>query len=78
MSAEDPTEELEEIMERAHAGRLPRRASEWADGAWATARDILDTIEDMQGRGVDAPTEMQAEVLENIYHGACRWLHREP
>lgn len=78
MSAEDPTEELEEILELARVGRLPRKAADWADDALSTAESILGTIDDMETAGVDAPTFGQSEALEHIYEGACRWLHREP
>lgn len=78
MSAEDPTDELDEILELVAAGKLPRKAADWADGAYGTATEILETIESMLANGVDAPTSGQEGALEKIYQGACRWLHRQP
>jgi len=78
VSAEDPTEELDEIIELCEAGKLPPQAGQWAEKACETAEGILETIDSMQSNGADAPTERQTEALTNIYEAACKWLKREP
>jgi hypothetical protein len=77
MPADDPTSELNEILKRVRAQRLPAEAGAWAKGALATATDILDTISNMESNRKEA-TDAQEEALKNIYIGACRWLHRLP
>ena len=77
MPADDPKSELNDILKRVRAQRLPAEAGAWAKGALATATDILDTISDMESNGKEA-TDAQEEALKNIYIGACRWLHRPP
>ena len=76
MSAEDPTEELDEMLDLVAAGELPKKAADWANSTSGTAEEILETIDSMVANGVDAPTGSQEEALYNIYVGACRWLHR--
>jgi len=76
MSAENPIEELDEIISLCEAGKLPAKAVEWAEGALETAEGILDTIDSMQADGRDAPTDEQASALENIYIAARKWLDR--
>lgn len=69
MSAEDPSEELQEILSRVKSGTLPQSAATWAI-------ECLDTVESI----LDSPSLSfsQEEALENIYLGACKWLHRKP
>lgn len=78
MSEDDPREELEEIIDLYNYHKLPKIAYEFASDALDTAGSILDTIEEMQDNGVDAPTANQEEALGNIYIAACKWLNREP
>jgi two-component SAPR family response regulator len=74
MSEEDPREELEKIIELYKKKHLPKKAYDWASDALETAESIIETIEDMQANGHDAPTSAQEEALENIYTAACNWL----
>jgi hypothetical protein len=69
MSAEDPTIELNEILMLVNSGKLPKKAAVWAKDCLDTAQDILDLYN---------LTDAQEEALENIYRGACKWLHRKP
>jgi hypothetical protein len=69
MSAEDPSEELQEILKRVKSGALPQSAATWAAECLDTVESILDS---------DSPSFSQDEALGNIYRGACRWLHRKP
>ena len=78
MPADDPTPELERILRRVENHRLPEKAGEWANGALDTVESIQNTISSMAERGLDVPTDAQANALEKIYIGACRWLHIEP
>jgi hypothetical protein len=78
MPYDDPTEELNEIIYLANSGKLPSKAFEWASSALDTAEDILESIDTMQSKGIDAPTYSQEDALENIYKGACKWLHITP
>jgi len=77
MSYDDPTPELEEIIAKAEAGELPRKALTFATDAQVRVASILETIESMSDNGLD-PTTAQEDALENIYRGACKWLHRKP
>lgn len=74
MSEEDPREELEKIIELYLEKHLPKKAYDWASDALETAESIIETIEDMQASGHDAPTSAQEEALGNIYTAACNWL----
>ena len=78
MPEDDPREELEEIIDLYHDHKIPEIAYDFATDALNTAESILDTIDDMQANGADAPTSNQEEALENIYVAACNWLKREP
>jgi hypothetical protein len=69
MSAEDPSEELQEILLRVKSGTLPAKAASWA-------ADCLDTVESILEH--ESLTFSQDEALESIYRGACTWLHRKP
>lgn len=69
MSADDPSEELQEILSRVKTGALPRNAATWASGTLDTVESILEH---------ESLSISQEEALENIYRGACRWLHRTP
>ncbi len=74
----NPLQELIEIQQRVKAGRLPQKAEDFARKAFATAQGILEVIEDMESKNLDAPTAAQSTALLNIYRGACRWLHISP
>lgn len=76
MSEEDPREELKEIFDLYNDHHLPKKAYEWAVSAYDTADDIINTIEDMEANGHDAPTSSQEDALYNIYKAACNWLIR--
>lgn len=69
MPAEDPTEELQEIISRVNSGALPHGAAAWATGCLDTVESILDSY---------SLSFSQEEALEKIYRGACKWLHRKP
>ena len=71
MSAEIPVEELDEILDLCAQHHLPQAAEDWATSAKETAESILETIDTMLANWVDAPTERQAEALDNIYRAAC-------
>ncbi|KHE93294.1 MAG: hypothetical protein K8F52_16715 [Candidatus Scalindua rubra] len=76
MPEEDPTEELEEIIELYQNKQIPQEAFDWANGALETTEGILETIESMDANGHDVPTPAQEEALENIYVAACNWLKK--
>ncbi len=76
MSEEDPREEIQEIIDLYHDHHMPEIAYKWAVGAFETADSIMETIEDMQARGHDAPTVAQEEALSNMYNAACKWLRK--
>jgi hypothetical protein len=76
MSDEDPREELDEIIDLYNNHHFPKKAYEWARSAYSTADEIIDTIEDMQANGHDAPTSSQEDALSNIHRAACNWLKR--
>lgn len=76
MSEEDPREELEEIIDLYDNDHMPEIAYQWAIDALETAESIVETIEEMQSKGLDAPTYSQEEALINIYNAACNWLRR--
>ncbi|MEX2524868.1 MAG: hypothetical protein WD750_07915 [Gammaproteobacteria bacterium] len=76
MSEEDPREELEEIIDLYNNHHMSKMAYQWAIDALDTAESIIETIEDMQSKGLDAPTYSQEEALTNIYNAACNWLRR--
>jgi hypothetical protein len=78
MPEDDPTEELEEIIDLYHEDKMPESAYDFASDALETTESILETIEDMQANGHDAPTINQEDALENIYVAACNWLKRDP
>jgi hypothetical protein len=75
MPSDDPTEELIEIIDLYRGGRLPVAAFDFANGALATAEEILEIIEEMEGNGHDRSAN-QESALENIYCGACNWLKK--
>jgi len=76
MSEEDPREELEEIIELYQNKHMPKKAYDWASNALETTKSIIETIEDMEVNGHDAPTPAQEDALENIYIAACNWLKK--
>lgn len=76
MSEEDPREELEEIIDLYKKHHMPKKAYNWASDALETTEEIIETIEDMQANGHDAPTSAQEDALENIYTAACNWLKK--
>ena len=78
MPHDNPIPELRKIRDRVNAGTLPKAALVFADGAMTTASGILATIDEMTQNDQDAPTAAQAEALQRIYIGACRWLHINP
>jgi len=69
MSVEDPSEELQEILLRVKSGALPQSAATWATECLDTVENILDSA---------SLSFSQEEALENIYRGACKWLHKKP
>ncbi len=69
MSAEDPSEELQEILLRVKSGALSQSTATWATECLDTVESILDSA---------SLSFSQEEALENIYRGACRRLHRKP
>lgn len=80
MPADDPTNELNDVLKQVRAGRLPPEAGRFATDALATTNAIFDTISEMEewDSNVDAygPTENQERALRNIYNGAISWLLR--
>jgi hypothetical protein len=74
MPEDDPREELEELIKLCEEGHRSDEGYEWACSALNTAESIMQTIEDMQENGRDAPTSGQERALENIYDAARRWL----
>ena len=77
MPSDDPTEELNEILDLCRQKRLPGVAEAWATDALVTTEEMLETIEEMEGNGYDRTADQEV-ALENIYTAACNWLKRKP
>ncbi len=77
MPDDDPTDELDEILDLCREQHLPNDAETWATKALVTAEEILETIEEMEGNGHDRTVDQEI-ALENIYTSACNWFRREP
>jgi hypothetical protein len=78
MPIDDPTPELEEILQKFEAGVLPVEAQTWALSALGTTTGINHTIGSMLDAGVNAPTDAQKVALANMFHAALKWLGKKP
>ncbi len=78
MPIDDPTPELEEILQSFDSGVLPVEAQTWALGALRTTVGINHTIGLMLEAGVNAPTDAQKVALANMFNAALRWLGKKP
>lgn len=78
LSAQDPTNELNALVDGIEAGRISEEAVAFCDSACDTTDSILATMRAMKAHGVPAPTPDQRRALRNIYVGACKWLAIEP
>ena len=73
MPAEDPTPEINEIINAYLEDQLPEAAYTWAKEALTTTDNILQTIQEMKALG-NYDTSTQLDALEKIYKSAWQWF----
>jgi len=77
MPEDDPTPELQEIMDAYLDDQLSEEAYTWAKGALEAAEDILQEVGEMKALHQSMTAE-QEDALEDIYKEAWQRLKASP